>query len=89
MHTTGQQTLFCRSTSVRSGDGPSPAPPRAATPAPDIEEEASVFAAALLMPEHLLREHHARLGGNLIALCDVFESSQRAMERRIADVLGA
>lgn len=84
MHATGQQALFCRSTSIDETVDTVP-PPRA----PDIEEEASVFAADLLMPAwHVVREH-AQCRGDIETLCKVFDSSRRAMERRVADLFGA
>lgn len=75
MHRSGQDSLFCRRTSVEE------APPR---PARDIEEEASAFAAALLMPQWLLVREHARRGGDVAALCAMFGTSIAATERRIA-----
>ena len=47
----GQQSLFCRRTTVDEAPAPT---------ARDIEEEASVFAAALLMPQWLFVREHAR-----------------------------
>lgn len=83
MHATGQQSLFCRSVSVDESVAAVPPPPR-----PDIEEEASAFAAALLMPAWLMVREHARCGGDVDALCRTFDSSCRAMERRVADLFG-
>ena len=77
MHRTGQQALFCRRTTV---DEPGVRPER------DIEEEASAFAAALLMPQWLFVREHARCGGDVPALCDAFGSSIAATERRIASL---
>ena len=51
MHRDGQQALFCRRTAVDEGRR---------RPARDIEEEASAFAAALLMPQWLFVREHAR-----------------------------
>jgi hypothetical protein len=79
MHRTGQQALFCRRTSVDE---------QAATPVRDIEEEASAFAAALLMPQWLFVREHARCGGDLAALCERFGTSGVATERRIAALFG-
>jgi hypothetical protein len=77
MHRTpGQQSLFCRRTSVDE-TAPHPDPGR------DIEEEASVFAAELLMPRWLVVREHARVGGDLEALCQTFRSSNAAMQRRV------
>jgi len=73
----GQQALFCRRTSVSEQ---AEARPR------DIEEEASVFAAALLMPQWLFVREHARTNGSVAALCQTFGSSIAATERRIASL---
>lgn len=78
----GQQALFCRHTSVHETDHPSPAPPR------DIEEEASAFAAALLMPRWLFVREHASCGGDLRQLCEVFGTSNAATERRARVLFG-
>ena len=75
MHRDGQQALFCRRTAVDE------LPPR---PARDIEEEASAFAAALLMPRWLFVREHARCRGDVDELCLTFNSSRAAMERRVA-----
>jgi Zn-dependent peptidase ImmA (M78 family) len=79
MHRTGQQALFCRRTSVDE---------KAAAPARDIEEEASAFAAALLMPQWLFVREHARCGGDLAALERAFGTSAAATERRISALFG-
>ena len=79
MHRTGQESLFCRRTSV--DEAPAPA-------ARDIEEEASAFAAALLMPQWLFVREHARRGGEIGALCEAFGTSRVATERRIATLFG-
>jgi hypothetical protein len=76
MHRTGQQSLFCRRTTVVE-DGPQPR---------DIEEEASAFSAALLMPQWLFVREHARVNGDVGALCERFGSSIAATERRIASL---
>lgn len=90
----GQQSLFCRRTSVdessrqplfcrrTSVDESSRQPHRDR----DIEEEASAFAAELLMPRMLFVREHARLNGDVEALCRAFDSSRAAMERRVATV---
>src|SRR3954468_17361569 len=75
MHRDGQQALFCRRTAVDE---------QPAEPARDIEEEASAFAAALLMPQWLFVREHARTGGDVPALCAAFGSSIAATERRVA-----
>jgi IrrE N-terminal-like domain len=80
MHRTGQQSLFCRRTSVDE---------QATPPGRDIEEEASAFAAALLMPQWLFVREHARCGGDVEELCRVFGTSGAATERRVATLFSA
>ena len=80
MHRTpGQQSLFCRKTTVDESG-------RRAETVRDIEEEASAFAAALLMPRWLFVREHARCGGDIEQLCRAFDSSRAAMERRVASL---
>ena len=79
MHRDGQQALFCRRTSVDE---------EAAPPGRDIEEEASAFAAGLLMPQWLFLREHARCGGDVTELGRVFGTSSAATERRIRALLG-
>jgi Zn-dependent peptidase ImmA (M78 family) len=78
MHRDGQQALFCRRTAIEQR-------PAASRP-PGIEEEASAFAAALLMPAWLFVREHARVNGDVDALCARFGTSRIATERRIADL---
>ena len=59
------------------------------TPSPDIEEEASAFAAALLMPQWLFVREYAELGDNLDAMCKRFRTSGVAMNRRMATLFRA
>jgi hypothetical protein len=75
----GQQSLFCRRTTIDESGA-------RARVVRDIEEEASAFAAELLTPRWLLVREHSRVGGDLAELCRVFDSSNAAMERRIADL---
>jgi len=83
MHrTAGQQSLFCRRTTVEESG-------QRARVVRDIEEEASAFAAELLMPRWLLVREQARATGDMAELCRVFDTSIAAMERRIADLFGA
>jgi hypothetical protein len=96
MHRTGQQALFCRrnkvdetvtpaarDSAVRRGTAARESVPLAAR---DIEEEASAFAAALLMPQWLFVREHARCDGDVATLCTAFGSSIAATERRIASL---
>ncbi len=84
MHRDGQQSLFCRHASV---DEEQVTPPPALA-VPDIEEEASAFAASLLMPSWLVVREHARCGGDISTLCGTFDASGAAMKRRVADLFG-
>jgi hypothetical protein len=79
MHRTGQQGLFCRRTSVDETTLP---------PGRDIEEEASGFAAALLMPQWLFVREHARCGGDVAELGRAFGTSLAATERRVLSLFG-
>ena len=87
LHRTGQTSLFCR-TSVVLEDPLQVAaiPPR--PPLPPAEEEANAFAAALLMPDHLVRGERIRCGADVIALCRRFGTSKAAMIKRVEQVLG-
>ncbi|MGH2992789.1 MAG: ImmA/IrrE family metallo-endopeptidase [Solirubrobacterales bacterium] len=81
MHRAGDESLFCRSATVQ------PADPELDEPdIPDIEEEASAFAAALLMPARLIREHYARVRDHA-EMCELFEASGAAMGRRLHAVI--
>jgi hypothetical protein len=79
MHRTGQEALFCRRTAVDE---------QAAPPARDIEEEASAFAAALLMPQWLFVREHARCRGDVAELGRAFGTSETATQRRVAALFG-
>jgi hypothetical protein len=83
LHRSGQQSLFCRRTAVDEQVSRDTPPLRV-----DIEEEASVFAAGLLMPQWLLVREHARALGDIDALCATFGSSKAAMTRRVSDLFG-
>jgi hypothetical protein len=83
MHRNGERSLFCRSTTVQPDEQPDHA---AGIEIPDIEEEASVFAAALLMPAHLVRREYAR-DRDFNRLCGLFNCSGAAMGRRLHAVI--
>jgi hypothetical protein len=80
LHRDLQRTLFCRATTVKED------PPRAVH---DIEEEASRFAAALLMPQWLMLRAYGELGDDLDAMCNRFRTSGVAMRRRMATLFGS
>ncbi len=77
LHRDLQRSLFCRSTSVKEDQRPS---------VPDIEEEASLFAAALMMPQWLMLQAYGRHGNDLDAMCKTFRASGVAMQRRMDDL---
>lgn len=80
MHAPGAGGIFCRSQTVQ--------PELPAFDVPPIEEEAQVFSAAMLMPEHLMRERCAPGGGEdqLDAWCAEFGTSRKALTRRLEDL---
>jgi len=84
----GEQAIFCRATKPPPGESAEPAAPGSAEPAPerDIEEEASMFAAAMLIPRELLRREYARVR-EFEFLRDRFASSGAAMGRRLHQVI--
>jgi hypothetical protein len=83
LHSTGQQTLFCRKASV----DPEDQPPEPAPGLPLIERQANAFAAALLMPAEMIERYYRSTGRDFQKLCDVFESSGAAMSRRLRAVI--
>ena len=54
---------------------------------PDIEEEASIFAASLLMPRELMKTYWERCGHRHDAMCQIFKASGAAMGRRLHTAL--
>jgi len=80
MHRSGNESLFCRSTTVQPDE-------ENETTVPDIEEEASVFAAALLMPAELVRSCYREFNGDFDRLCQIFNCSGAAMGRRLHAVI--
>jgi hypothetical protein len=84
MHRAGRRSVFCRSATVQPDEqeaaGAGVAPP------PDIEQEASAFAAALLMPAFLLRREYER-DRTFERLCERFGASGAAMGRRLHAVI--
>jgi len=89
LHRTGQQKLFCRTAEVLSDQDLAEAERKVTTrPAiPVTEEEANAFAAALLMPAHLVNEHHEKCRGDLAKLKETFNCSEKAMNRRVRSVV--
>jgi hypothetical protein len=82
--------VWCRSNAVDPPDGDAEPAPRRAYP-PE-ESEANEFAAALLMPAHLVQRHYERLRtrdpkGCFEQLCRIFGASGAAMSRRLRRVV--
>ena len=78
--------VWCRSHAV------DPEARRRAAAYPPEESEANEFAAALLMPAHLVRSHYERLrrrdpDGCFQQLCRIFDASGAAMSRRLRRVI--
>jgi IrrE N-terminal-like domain len=75
----GQQSLFCRGKGIQADDRE--------VEGPDIEEEASIFAASLLMPRELMRRYWERCDRRHDAMCKIFQASGAAMGRRLHTAL--
>ena len=75
MHRGGQQSLFCRRKAVAEDERE--------TEGPDIEEEASIFAAALLMPRVWVQHYWEECEHDHGAMCKIFKTSGAAMGRRL------
>jgi hypothetical protein len=87
LHSSGG-AVWCRSQAVDPADDS----PGARPAYPPEESEANEFAAALLMPAHLIRRHYERLrrrdpDGTFSALCTIFDASGAAMSRRLRRVI--
>jgi hypothetical protein len=91
LHRTGG-TVWCRAQTVDPADALDAE--RATRRAyPPEESEANEFAAALLMPAHLVQRHYERLrrrdpDGCFQQLCRIFGTSGAAMSRRLRRVIG-
>jgi hypothetical protein len=73
--------VFCRAGSIE----PDATKPRA--PLPPTEDEANVFAAAVLMPARLIEDQYVRCQRDFVRLCDKFGASGAAMGRRLHAVI--
>jgi len=83
LHRDGERTLFCRKATVQPDEQENG---RSEVEVPDIEEEANVFAAALLMPARLIRREYER-DRAFERLCERFGASGAAMGRRLHAVI--
>jgi hypothetical protein len=81
LHRHGDGAIYCRSSALDADDAEDPE--RLSEP----EEEANAFAAALLMPAHLLREQYSACDRDFERLCRKFASSGGAMGRRLHTVI--
>lgn len=86
LHRTGQQTLFCRAGYVDPDDLSVAELAEQRPPRPPPEEEADIFAAALLMPAPLIHHHRHECRDDVAELCRRFDSSEKAMTRRLETV---
>jgi hypothetical protein len=86
LHRTGQESLFCRSTTVAPEEPAAQAAASTKPPVPVTEEEANVFAAALLMPARLIRTHYPRIRDHP-EMCELFGTSGAAMGKRLHAVI--
>lgn len=80
LHRDDTHAIFCRSTSVEEADADEP--PAARPPIPVPEDEANVFAAALLMPRWLICRDYRR-GMDFDQLRARYGASMAAMSRRL------
>ena len=83
MHRDRHDPVYCRSTIVEAAEAKEPDD---RPPLPPREQEANVFAAALLMPAALVRAHYAP-GCDFWWLCETFGASGAAMGRRLHAVI--
>ena len=81
LHRDVERAVFCRAASIE----PDASPTR--EPLPPVEDEANVFAAAMLMPAHLVREQYALCERDFFRLCGAFGASGAAMGRRLHAVI--
>lgn len=77
MHQESKPRVFCR-TDVIDENSDTPPPVK-----PPMEIQADAFAAAMLMPEHLVREQARLLGGDIDQMKLAFGCSHKAMFKRM------
>jgi len=81
LHRDGGKAVYCRASALDAEDAEVP------QAIPEPEEEANVFAAALLMPARLIREQYVACDRDFERLCRRFASSGAAMGRRLHAVI--
>ena len=82
IHNDERRQIFCRKADIVEDDAPRNAP----TPKPLPELEADAFAAALLMPAHLIREKAEGCDRDLETMKVLFGCSNKAMKYRLFSV---
>ena len=81
-----EATVFCRRVEVSEDPGGGEEEGEGQGPRSEIEREADAFAAAILMPAHLIAERRTALADDLTALCAEFGTSEKAMRYRLVAV---
>lgn len=82
LHRGGEErAVFCRAGSIE------PEATQERAPLPPAENEANVFAAAVLMPAGLIEEQYVSCERNFYRLCEMFGASGAAMGRRLHVVI--
>lgn len=81
LHRREERPAYCRASAIEAGLEEQPAPPV------PTEQEANVFAAAVLMPAALLRDEYVACKRDFDRLCRKFGSSGAAMGRRLHAVI--
>jgi hypothetical protein len=76
-----ERGVFCRAGTIE----PDATKPRA--PIPAAEDEANVFAAAVLMPALLIQDQYVSCQRDFVRLCEKFGASGAAMGRRLHAVI--
>ena len=76
-----ERAVFCRSGSIAADAA------EARERLPPAEDEANVFAAAMLMPARLVQEQYLQCDRDFFRLCDKFGASGAAMGRRLHAVI--
>ena len=81
-----EATVFCRRVEVSEDPGGGEEEGEGQGLRSEIEREADAFAAAILMPAHLIVERRTALADDLTTLCAEFGTSEKAMRYRLVAV---
>ena len=81
-----EATVFCRRVEVSEDPGGGEEEGEGQGLRSEIEREADAFAAAILMPAHLIAERRTALADDLTTLCAEFGTSEKAMRYRLVAV---